>query len=208
MPSIRSSGQIVGYPVSIRALTKTYKVSSPVSIRKLLLKMGVGRSPEIGFNLGIHALPPWGDEKHITNFGDGAPNWGTFVQTFGAAEIISELIPIWGNPVHTLAFYELYRYYLKGKDNGGLVTGFCTSLSSLVCDSFWTGTNVRSMPKADKHKWLTAIHGRLGCHDRSPKQEGRYATNSHDPFRREKRFKAGYTGLEGCEGRSINTAQA
>lgn len=154
MPSLRSSGQIIGNSVSIRGLAARYGVSPPISIRDLLIKMNVRGGPEIGFRYGTHNLT-------FRNFDDGVPDWGTFNDTFGAAEIASELIPIWGSPVLTLAFFELYKHYLKGKANGGLATGFCTSLSSLVCDSFWTGRNATTLTKAEMHKWLTAIHGRL-----------------------------------------------
>lgn len=70
--------------------------------------------------------------------------------------------PLFGHPYLTAAFYAFYHYYLKGEANGGLATGFCTSLASLVADSFWTGrTDTHTIPKASVHKFLTAIHGKL-----------------------------------------------
>jgi hypothetical protein len=52
--------------------------------------------------------------------------------------------------------------FLKGKGNGGLATGFCTSLASLVTDRFWLGrTDTPTVQKADVHRMQTAIHGKL-----------------------------------------------
>src|SRR5262249_8777119 len=42
-------------------------------------------------------------------------------------------------PILTAAYFGFYVYFLKGKDNGGLATGFCTSLASLVADRLSTG---------------------------------------------------------------------
>jgi hypothetical protein len=154
MLSLRSSGHVIGNSVSVRKLAKKYAVPPPISIRDLLVKMNVRGGSELGFRYGVHNLT-------FRNFTDGVPDLGTFKKTFGTAEVVSELIPLWGSPVLTLAFYGLYHYYLKGRANGGLATGFCTSLSSLVCDSFWTGINATTITKSDYHKWLTAIHGRL-----------------------------------------------
>ena len=72
------------------------------------------------------------------------------------------MIPVWGHPILTGAFYLFYNYFLKGKDNGGLATGFCTSLASLVADNFWQGkTDTPTITKASVHKMLTAVHGKL-----------------------------------------------
>ena len=55
---------------------------------------------------------------------------GTFEDTFGSAEVWHELLdPIFGHPVLTAAYFEFYKYFLKGTGNGGLATGFCTSLA-------------------------------------------------------------------------------
>ncbi|GAA0880491.1 hypothetical protein GCM10009119_34610 [Algoriphagus jejuensis] len=111
---------------------------------------------EIPFTYGVHNLP-------FDNFKDGVPTWGTFEDTFGAAEVWHELLdPVFGHPVLTGAFYIFYEHFLKGEDNGGLATGFCTSLASVVADKLWTGqTNAISTSKASIHTMLTAIHGKL-----------------------------------------------
>lgn len=73
-----------------------------------------------------------------------------------------QLDPIFGHPILTAAFFGFYSYFLKGKANGGLATGFCTSLASLVADNFWQGrTDTHTITKASVHKLLTAVHGRL-----------------------------------------------
>jgi hypothetical protein len=87
---------------------------------------------------------------------------GTFKDTFGLGEILEEFAPIIGHPVLTSAFFAFYCYFLKGTANGGLATGFCTSLASLVADSFWTDrTDTNMITKASVHKFLTAVHGKL-----------------------------------------------
>ncbi|WKJ90052.1 hypothetical protein QZJ86_18895 [Methylomonas montana] len=156
MPNLRSSGKIVGASVSVRKLAKQYKVPQPISLRKLIEALGVRGSPEIQFQFGTHNLS-------FGNFSDGVPDWGTFKETFGGSEVYHEAFdPIFGHPILTLAFFELYKYYLKGTANGGLATGFCTSLASLVADSFWTGrADTYSITKASVHKQLTAVHGKL-----------------------------------------------
>lgn len=111
---------------------------------------------EIPFTYGVHNLP-------FNNFKDGVPSWGTFEDTFGTAEVWHELLdPIFGHPVLTAAYYAFYEHFLKGETNGGLATGFCTSLSSLVADKLWKGeTDTITTTKASVHKMLTAIHGKL-----------------------------------------------
>jgi len=79
------------------------------------------------------------------------------------AEVWHELLdPIFGHPVLTVAYFEFYKYFLKGTGNGGLATGFCTSLASLVADRFWQGkTDSPTIQKADVQKMLTGVHGKL-----------------------------------------------
>ena len=155
MPSLRSSGQIVGNSVSIRELAQLFHLS-PLSMRELIAALGVRGDPEILFRYGTHNLS-------FRNFADGVPDWGTFKDTFGADEVWHELLdPFFGHPVLTAAFYEFYKYFLKGEDNGGLATGFCTSLASLVTDHFWTGrTDTFAITKESVHRFLTGIHGKL-----------------------------------------------
>ncbi|MFC4778853.1 LamG-like jellyroll fold domain-containing protein [Paenibacillus sp. GCM10023252] len=111
---------------------------------------------EIPFKFGTHDLP-------FENFSDGIPSWGTYQDTFGAAEIWHELLdPVFGHPVLTSAYYFFYEHFLKGEDNGGLATGFCTSMASLVADNLWQGRNdTHTLTKAALHKQFTAIHGKL-----------------------------------------------
>ena len=156
MPSLRSSGKILGASVSIRQLAKQHKVSSPITLSKLLIKLGVAGSPEIGFKFGTHNLA-------FGNFADGVPDWDTFKYTFGAAEIYHELFdPIFGHPLSTAVFFGVYQHYLLGKDKGGLATGFCSALSSVVADNFWTGRDdTHDLTKQSLHKHLTTIQGKL-----------------------------------------------
>ncbi|MDH5302244.1 MAG: IPT/TIG domain-containing protein [Gammaproteobacteria bacterium] len=118
----------------------------------------VPRTLDCGFRIGVHDLP-------FDNFAVGSPSWGTFEQTFGAFEVWHELMdPIFGHPILTAAFYGFYNYFLRGKDNGGLATGFCTSMSALVLDEYYTGstdTHTRYSLNAPTRERLTAIHGRL-----------------------------------------------
>jgi hypothetical protein len=111
---------------------------------------------EVPFRYGQHNLS-------FPNFTDGLPDWGTYEDTFGAAEVWHELLdPIFGHPVLTAAYFAFYVYFLKGKANGGLATGFCTSLASLVADRFWLGnTDSPSITKASVQKMLTGVHGKL-----------------------------------------------
>ncbi|MCI5130675.1 MAG: hypothetical protein D3904_03960 [Candidatus Electrothrix sp. EH2] len=111
---------------------------------------------EIPFVWGTHNLP-------FSNFTDGVPSWSTYEDTFGAAEVWHEqLDPIFGHPILTAAYYAFYHYFLKGEANGGLATGFCTSLSALVADKLWRGINdAHTTTKASVHTLLTAVHGKL-----------------------------------------------
>jgi len=106
----------------------------------------------------------WGTNNlSFDNFSDGVPSWGTFEQTFGTVEVWHELLdPIFGHPLLTTAFFLFYEYFLKGTANGGLATGFCTSLASLVTDKLWTGaTDTNTLTKDQLHEFLTAVHGKL-----------------------------------------------
>lgn len=111
-----------------------------------------------GLKVDVHGLS-------FGNFAVGSPSWGTFEETFGALEVWHELLdPIFGHPLLTGAFFAFYSYFLKGKDAGGLATGFCTSLSAKVLDEFWTGstdTFTRVTLNDALRSHLTAIHGRL-----------------------------------------------
>ena len=49
MPSLRSSGNIVGGSVSIRELAQEYKLSSPLSVRQLIGALGVPPYQDGGF---------------------------------------------------------------------------------------------------------------------------------------------------------------
>lgn len=116
----------------------------------------IPRILEIPFRFGVHNLT-------FPNFDDGVPDWGTYEDTFGAAEVWHELLdPIFGHPVLTAAYYGFYNYFLKGEGNGGLATGFCTSLASVVADNFWQGrTDTPTLTKAGLQRMLTAVHGKL-----------------------------------------------
>ncbi|RZM22085.1 MAG: hypothetical protein EOO88_30515, partial [Pedobacter sp.] len=94
----------------------------------------------------------------------GKPSWGTFQDTFGSAEVWHETLdPFFGgHPLLTFAFYKFYEHYLKGKGDGGLASGFCTSLSAKVADNLWTDfNNLTGIKEADIIEELTGIHGRL-----------------------------------------------
>jgi hypothetical protein len=125
-------------------------------LRELIEALGIRGDPEILFRYGTHNLS-------FGNFRDGVPDYGTFKDTFGAAEVLHEqLDPIFGHPILTAAFYGFYHYFLKGEANGGLATGFCTSLASLVADNFWAGrADTHTITKGSVHKFLTAVHGKL-----------------------------------------------
>jgi hypothetical protein len=113
---------------------------------------------EIPFQFNQHAL-------NFDNFAGGDPSWGTFEDTFGAAEVWHEVLdPIFGHPILTAAFYGFYHYFLLGTDNGGLATGFCTALSADVLDRMYTGRNdtftAVNLDGPTRERY-TAIHGRL-----------------------------------------------
>jgi len=116
----------------------------------------IPRILEIPFRFGTHDLP-------FKNFADGVPDWGTYEDTFGASEVWHELLdPEFGHPLLTAAYYGFYHYFLKGKDNGGLATGFCTSMASVVADNFWQGRiDTHDLTKTSQHKLLTTVHGKL-----------------------------------------------
>ena len=161
MLSLRSSGKILG-PTSLLQLGQDHQLSAPIAVRELLERLGVRGGPELNFQYGVHNLPMW-DPLTGANFSDGVPDKDTFKDTFGTAEVLHELLdPLFGHPILTAAFFLFYKYFLKGQANGGLATGFCTSLSSLVADKFWKGdTDTTTITKASVHKFLTAVHGKL-----------------------------------------------
>jgi hypothetical protein len=113
---------------------------------------------DTGMRIGVHDFP-------FDNFAAGTPSWGTYEDTFGSFEIWHELLdPIFGHPILTAAFYGFYHHYLKGVDNGGLATGFCTSMSTVMLDEYYTGstdTHTRYSLDSATRERLTAIHGRL-----------------------------------------------
>ena len=140
---------------SLLELARCSGLSPPVSVINLISAIPPTGPLGIPFQFGMHNLS-------FSNFADGIPSWSTFNDTFGTGEITEEMIPVWGHPILTGAFYLFYNYFLKGKDNGGLATGFCTSLASLVADNFWQGkTDTPTITKASVHKMLTAVHGKL-----------------------------------------------
>ena len=144
----------------------------------------VARTLDTGFRIGTHDFA-------FDNFAGGSPSWSTFEDTFGALEVWHEALdPIFGHPILTAAFYGFYHYFLLGEDNGGLATGFCTSLSAIALDEFHTGsteTHTRYVLDAPTRERFTAVHGRLlsresliGFHD-----QGRRGTaNVETSFRR------------------------
>ena len=118
----------------------------------------VARTLDTGIRIGVHDFA-------FDNFAAGTPSWGTYEDTYGAFEIWHELLdPIFGHPILTAAFYGFYHHFLKGIDNGGLATGFCTSMSTVVLDEYYTGssdTHTRYSLDAATKERFTAIHGRL-----------------------------------------------
>ena len=153
MPSLRSSGKILGSSVSIRQLAKEHNLSSPVSLRGLLKALGVRGSPKSCLSLARIICRSFDPATKSANFTDGVPDFETFRQTFGTGEIAFELTPFVGHPILTTAFFLFYKHFLKGTANGGLATGFCTSLASLVADNFWTGrTDTHTITKASVHR--------------------------------------------------------
>jgi hypothetical protein len=111
---------------------------------------------EVPFKYGQHNLS-------FPNFAKADPGWGNFEDTFGTAEVWHELLdPIFGHPVLTAAYFAFYVYFLRGKDNGGLATGYCTSLASLVADRFWLGnTNTPTIAQSAVQNQLVGVHGKL-----------------------------------------------
>jgi hypothetical protein len=111
-----------------------------------------------GFQLGVH-------DFQFANDSNGTPSWSTFEDTFGAVEVWHEVLdPVFGHPILTGAFYLFYEHFLKGTDNGGLATGFCTSLASMALDRFWQGNNntfATVTRDAAFRRQMTAVHGRL-----------------------------------------------
>ncbi len=136
--------------------TSTVQVRNPDGLVSNVRTASRPRILEIPFRWGTNNLP-------FPNFTDGVPDWGTFEDTFGAAEVWHEqLDPVFGHPILTAAFFQFYKYFLKGKANGGLATGFCTSLASVVTDKLWKGENdTHTQTKAGLQKMLTAVHGKL-----------------------------------------------
>jgi hypothetical protein len=134
----------------------TVQVRNPDGLVSNLRTAQIPRILEVPFKYGQHNLP-------FNNFSDGIPDWSTFEDTFGAAEVWHELLDsVFGHPVLTTAYFIFYKKFLKGKANGGYATGFCTSLSSFVADRFWQGRNdTITVTKDSIHKLLTAVHGKL-----------------------------------------------
>jgi hypothetical protein len=110
----------------------------------------------IPFRFGMHNLT-------VGNPNRGSPDWGMYEDTFGAKEVWHELLdPIFGHPILTALFFLFYEKFLKMKGNGGLATGHCSALSSLVADNFCQGktdTNTIQLPSI--HRELTALMGKL-----------------------------------------------
>jgi hypothetical protein len=136
--------------------TVTVAVRNPDGLESNSQTAVMPRILEIPFTFGTHDLP-------FANFTDGVPSWSTYEDTFGATEVWHEqLDPIFGHPILTAAYYFFYEHFLKGAANGGLATGFCTAMSSLVADKLWQGlTDANATTKASVHHWMTAVHGRL-----------------------------------------------
>ena len=144
-PSTASIGGNSGYKA-------TMEVRNPDGMLSNSRVVEVLGTLEIPFEFGKHNL-------FFGNFSDGIPSWDTYKQTFGTTEIWYELIANLGLAV---SFYGFYNYFLKGEANGGLATGFCTSMASIVADRFWQGhADTTAIQKKDIHKDLTAIHGKL-----------------------------------------------
>lgn len=148
VPDTDGSG-LLGGDVTVQVRNPDGRVSNPRTASKPHIL-------EVPFRYGVHNLS-------FPNFSDGVPDWGTFEETFGAAEVWHELLdPVFGHPALTVAYFAFYEYFLKGTANGGLATGFCTSLTALVADKFWRGdTDAPAVTKTSVHRLLTAIHGKL-----------------------------------------------
>jgi hypothetical protein len=147
----------VGMGVSAER-SATFAVRNPDGLTSNLRTVSIPRIIDSGLKIDLHGLS-------FPNFDVGSPSWGTFEDTFGTFEVWHELLdPVFGHPILTTAFYIFYHEFLKGEGDGGLATGFCTSLSAKVLDEFWTGSTDTftriSLTDAMRDE-LTAIHGRL-----------------------------------------------
>ena len=136
--------------------TVTIQVRNPDGRVSNLRTAQQPRILEVPFKYGQHNLS-------FANFAKANPGWGNYEDTFGSAEVWHEqLDPIFGHPILTAAYFGFYVYFLKGKDNGGLATGFCTSLASLVADRFWLGhTDTPTLQQPALLDQLTSVHGKL-----------------------------------------------
>jgi hypothetical protein len=142
-------GGSVGGTVTVQVLNPDGRVSN----------LRTGQQPlilEVPFKYDQHNFS-------FRNFASANPGWSNYEDTFGAAEVWHEqLDPIFGHPFLTAAYFVFYVYFLKGKDNGGLATGFCTSLASLVADRFWLGkTDTPTVQLPDVVNQLVSVHGKL-----------------------------------------------
>ncbi|WP_185216517.1 LamG-like jellyroll fold domain-containing protein [Sphingobacterium mizutaii] len=135
---------------------KSLQVQNPDGMRSNIRVAKVKGILEIRFKYGHNNLG-----FHNPNI--GKPSWDTFKATFGSSEVWHETIdPIFGHPILTAAFYAFYYYFLKGKGDGGLATGFCTSMSAKVADNLFNeNLNISTIPQADIMTELTGIHGKL-----------------------------------------------
>jgi hypothetical protein len=136
--------------------TVTIQVRNPDGRVSNLRTAQQARILEVPFKYGQHNLS-------FPNFAKADPGWGNYEDTFGSAEVWHEqLDPIFGHPILTAAYFGFYVYFLKGKDNGGLATGFCTSLASFVADRFWLGlTDTPTLQQSALLDQLTSVHGKL-----------------------------------------------
>jgi hypothetical protein len=136
--------------------TVTIQVRNPDGRISNLRTAQQPRILEVPFKYGQHNLS-------FKNFAAANPGWSNYEDTFGAAEVWHEqLDPIFGHPILTAAYFVFYVFFLKGKDNGGLATGFCTSLASLVADRFWLGkTDTPTVQQSAVLNQLTSVHGKL-----------------------------------------------
>ncbi len=158
----------------------TLTVVNPDGQRSNTVTATVPQVLKNGFRLGVHDFA-------FPNDADGRPSWSTFETTFGAVEVWHELLdPVFGHPILTAAFYAFYKHFLDGTVNGGLATGFCTSLASDALDRFWSGRNdtfTAVTRDVEFRRHLTAIHGKLlsresliGFHDQSRRGQANVAT--------------------------------
>ena len=155
--SVKFTVPPVGTGVSAER-SATFAVRNPDGLTSNVRTVSIPHIIDSGLKVDVHGLA-------FPNFDVGSPSWGTFEGTFGTFEVWHELLdPVFGHPILTTAFYIFYHEFLKGEGNGGLATGFCTSLSAKVLDEFWTGSTDTftriSLTDAMRDE-LTAIHGRL-----------------------------------------------